>query len=56
MYFKNIFYHVTLKNVFRILNYSVYFQNIIVCNETLREVHDFTYAMEVVFRNEIVAV
>ena len=32
MYFKNIFYHVTLENI-RILNNSEYFQNIVVCNE-----------------------
>ena len=31
-YFKNIFYHVTLENIFEILNN---FQNIMVCNEPL---------------------
>ena len=36
LYFKNIFYHVTLENIFRILNNSVYFQNIVVCNEPLK--------------------
>ena len=36
LYFKNIFYHVTLENIFKILNNSVYFQNIAVCNEPLR--------------------
>ena len=35
-YFKNIFYHVTLENIYRILNNPVYFQNIVVCNERLR--------------------
>ena len=37
MYFKNIFYHLTLKNIFKILNDSVYFQNIVVCNEPFRK-------------------
>ena len=32
---KNIFYHITLENIFRILNNSVYFQNIVVYNEPL---------------------
>ena len=36
MYFKDIFYHVTLDNIFRMLNNSVYFQNIVVCNEPLQ--------------------
>ena len=36
IYFKTIFYHVTLENIFRILNNSVYFQNIVVCNEPFR--------------------
>ena len=36
MYFKNIFYRVTLENILKILNNSVYFQNIVVCNEPLR--------------------
>ena len=36
IFFKNIFYHVTLENIFRILNNSVYFQNIVVCNEPLK--------------------
>ena len=36
MYFKNIFYHVALENNFRILNNSVYFQNIVVCNEPFK--------------------
>ena len=31
-------YHITLENIFRTLNDSVYFQNIVVCNEPLREV------------------
>ena len=35
MYFENIFYHVTLKIFFRILNNVVHFQNIVVCNEPL---------------------
>ena len=35
-YFKNIFNRVTLENIFKILNDSVYFQNIVVCNETFR--------------------
>ena len=35
IYFENIFYHVTLKNIFRILNNSVYFQDIVVRNEPL---------------------
>ena len=35
-YFKNIFYHVTLENIFKILNNSVYFQNIVVFNKPLR--------------------
>ena len=30
LYFKNIFYNVILENIFRILNNSVYFQNIVV--------------------------
>ena len=33
----NIFHHVALENIFRILNNSVYFQNIIVCNKPLSE-------------------
>ena len=32
-HFKKIFYHVTLENIFKILNNSVYFQNIVVRNE-----------------------
>ena len=36
LYFKNIFYHVTLENIFKVLNNSVYFQNIAVYNEPLR--------------------
>ena len=36
IHFKNIFYHVTLENIFRILNNSVYFQNIVVYNEPLK--------------------
>ena len=32
---KIFFYHVTLENIFRILNNFVYFQNIVVCNEPL---------------------
>ena len=32
---KIFFYHVTLENVFKILNNFVYFQNIVVCNEPL---------------------
>ena len=36
MYFKNISYHVTLENVFRILDNSVYFQSIVVCKEPLK--------------------
>ena len=32
-HFKKIFCHVTLENIFKILNNSVYFQNIVVCNE-----------------------
>ena len=35
--FKNIVYHVTLENIFKISNNSVYFQNMVVCNETFRE-------------------
>ena len=35
MYFKNTFYHVILENIFRILNNSVYFQNIVVFNDPL---------------------
>ena len=31
IYFKFFFYYVTLENIFRILNNSVYFQNIVVC-------------------------
>ena len=34
---KIFFYRVTLENIFRILNNSVYFQNIIVCNEPLKQ-------------------
>ena len=34
--FKNIFYPVTLENISRILNNSVYFQNIVVCNEPFK--------------------
>ena len=34
--FKNIFYHVALENIFKILNNSVYFQIIAVCNEPFR--------------------
>ena len=30
---KNIFYHVALENIFKILNNSVHFQNIVVYNE-----------------------
>ena len=30
---KIFFYHVTLENIFRILNNSAYFQNIVVCKE-----------------------
>ena len=36
IYFKNIFHHVTLKNIFRILNNYVYFQDIVVRNEPFR--------------------
>ena len=39
LYLKNIFYHVTLENSFIILNNSVYFQNIVVCNEPLHRAH-----------------
>ena len=35
---KIFFYHITLKNIFRILNNSVYFQNIVVCNELLKNI------------------
>ena len=35
IYLKHIFYHVTDENSFRILNNSVYFQNIPVYNEPL---------------------
>ena len=42
-YFKNIFYHVTLENVLRILCNSVYFQNIVVCNEPLTNLSPFYY-------------
>ena len=37
-YIKKIFltiHHVTLENIFRILNNLVYFQNVVVCNEPL---------------------
>ena len=34
--FKNIFYHVTLENIFRIFNNSVYFQKTAVSNKPLR--------------------
>ena len=33
VYFKNIFYYVTLENIFRILNNYVCFQNTVICNE-----------------------
>ena len=36
IHFKNIFYHVTFENIFRILNNSAYFQNIVVLNEPLK--------------------
>ena len=36
MYFKNISYHVTLENVFRILDNSVYFKNTVVCKDPLK--------------------
>ena len=35
---KIFFYHITLKNIFRILNNSVYFQNIVACNEPLKNI------------------
>ena len=41
LHFKNIFYHVTLENIFRMLNNSVYFQNIVVCNELLTSSYIF---------------
>ena len=36
MYFKNIFHPNTLENLFRTLNNSIYFQNIVVCNKPLK--------------------
>ena len=39
IYFKNIFYHFTLQNIFRILNNSVYFHNIVACNEPFIVMH-----------------
>ena len=38
LYFKNIFYHVTLENIFKILNNSVYFQSIVVRNEPFTDI------------------
>ena len=37
IYFKNVFDHVTLENMFRIINNSIYFQNIVVKNPKLHE-------------------
>ena len=36
IHFKNIFYYVTSENIFRILNNSAYFQNIVVLNEPFK--------------------
>ena len=41
LYFKNIFYPVTLENIFKKLNNSVYFQNIVLCNEPFRRLYIF---------------
>ena len=39
LHFKNIFYYVTLENIFRVLNNSVYFQNIVLCNKLFMDLY-----------------
>ena len=51
MYAENIFYHDTLQNIFRILNNSVYFQNIVVCNEPLRLVSFHLFSWYCIFKH-----
>ena len=41
-HFKNIFYYVTLENIFRTLNNSVYFQNIVLCNALFIDLYSLT--------------
>ena len=47
IYFKNIFYHVTLENIFRILNNSVYFQNIALYNEPF--IHNYLVTQKIFY-------